>query len=416
MKQYDVVVIGGGLAGLMAAITAAGSGKKVALLQRGAGMLGIGGGIVDLLGYEAGGKPVRDIAAAIGKLDQRHPYAKIGAAKVQAAAEALLRLAREGGYAYAGDGKKVRWVISGAGTLKPTGLLPSTMDITPLKESNHVYILGIEGMKDHYPALLQRGLKGIPPFAGKEFEVVQVRHDLSGGRDVSNLDLARRLDQQEGRDFLVKQLKERVPHGATVICPPILGTTPDYAVAQDLQRQTGCKFVETATVPPAITGIRLRGLLLKKAKSLGVTIIENAEVVGADVQGGRCRSVATGHFDRLRHYGADSFILAAGGFYGGGLTSEPGKMTEAIFGLPIRLPGEQVEEWSNARILSEESHAFTTVGVEVDERLLPVDDQGKRLLDNVYIAGRSLAGYDFCTEKSGNGVALATGYAAGLEV
>ena len=34
-------------------------------------------------------------------------------------------------------------------------------------------------------------------------------------------------------------------------------------------------------------------------------------------------------------------------------------------------------------------------------------------MTNVFFAGRSLAGYDFATEKSGHGVALATGWKAG---
>ena len=45
-----------------------------------------------------------------------------------------------------------------------------------------------------------------------------------------------------------------------------------------------------------------------------------------------------------------------------------------------------------------------------DENLLPVDKNGNRILDNVYIVGRNLAGFDFCFEHSGNGVALSSAY------
>ncbi|MDF2569534.1 MAG: glycerol-3-phosphate dehydrogenase, anaerobic, subunit, partial [Sporomusa sp.] len=51
MRTSDVIVIGGGLAGLTAAIVAAGRGKDVTLMTSGAGTLAIGGGTIDVLGY-----------------------------------------------------------------------------------------------------------------------------------------------------------------------------------------------------------------------------------------------------------------------------------------------------------------------------------------------------------------------------
>ena len=51
MRNSDVLVIGGGLAGLVAACVAAEKGKKVQLLTYGAGTLTIGGGIIDAIGY-----------------------------------------------------------------------------------------------------------------------------------------------------------------------------------------------------------------------------------------------------------------------------------------------------------------------------------------------------------------------------
>ena len=43
MKQNDVIVIGGGIAGLFAAITAARRGKQVLLMTKGVGALAIAG-------------------------------------------------------------------------------------------------------------------------------------------------------------------------------------------------------------------------------------------------------------------------------------------------------------------------------------------------------------------------------------
>ena len=65
MRQNDVIVIGGGLAGLFAAITAARRNRKVLLVTKGVGAIAIGGGSIDMLGYDAQGVPVRSPAAGI---------------------------------------------------------------------------------------------------------------------------------------------------------------------------------------------------------------------------------------------------------------------------------------------------------------------------------------------------------------
>jgi len=43
----------------------------------------------------------------------------------------------------------------------------------------------------------------------------------------------------------------------------------------------------------------------------------------------------------------------------------------------------------------------------------PVSSQAAVCWNNVFFAGRSLGGYDYATEKSGHGVAVATGWQAG---
>ena len=47
MKTYDLIVIGGGLAGFMAAAVAASHGQKVAVLTYGSGSLPLASGAID---------------------------------------------------------------------------------------------------------------------------------------------------------------------------------------------------------------------------------------------------------------------------------------------------------------------------------------------------------------------------------
>lgn len=71
-----------------------------------------------------------------------------------------------------------------------------------------------------------------------------------------------------------------------------------------------------------------------------------------------------------------------------------------------------MEERSESNVFG--AHTFTKFGVEVNNKLQAVDKKGNVLFKNVFFAGNTLGNYDFPTEKSGYGVACATGYTAAL--
>ena len=79
-----------------------------------------------------------------------------------------------------------------------------------------------------------------------------------------------------------------------------------------------------------------------------------------------------------------------------------------VCGLPLFVPAE----WSRRSFLGEQPYAHT--GIEVDAGLHPCEPgTGTVLLDNVLVAGRSLAHWDPWTQQCGGGVSLASGYRAG---
>ncbi|WP_017531542.1 anaerobic glycerol-3-phosphate dehydrogenase subunit GlpB [Pelosinus sp. HCF1] len=415
MREYDIVVIGGGLAGLMAAAAATKRGKKVTLLSLGSGTLTIGGGIVDVMGYLEGGIPAATPSAGLLQVGDGHPYKKIGRPAIEESIRFFKEICEQEGYSYIGNLDKTQWIPTAAGTLKPTCLVPKTMDTTELKKADKVTVLGFDALKDFYPSLIAKNFKKIPAFAQKEYEVVMVDPKLSEGRDVTALDVARWLDTEEGLASCIEKMRNVIDSGSVVIIPPVLGTRPDYAVKEKLEKALGCHFVETASVPPSITGLRLRTMLVRYLKKNGVRIVEQAIVAKSIVEDGKCVAVITEGVDRERTYNAKSFILANGGFYGGGLLAEPGKVIEPIFNLPVEAPTDH-ELWANYSLFSSEAQPFAKLGLDVDEKMRPLDANGKVLLNNVYVAGRNLRGYDFSFEKSGNGVAIASGYQAAMSV
>ena len=86
MKQRDVAIIGGGFAGLMAAIVCAKNGKKASVFLYGSGSFPLNSGLIDLLGYDEAHTWVKDPLAAIEQLPAEHPYHRIGKASIEEAA------------------------------------------------------------------------------------------------------------------------------------------------------------------------------------------------------------------------------------------------------------------------------------------------------------------------------------------
>jgi glycerol-3-phosphate dehydrogenase subunit B len=412
MREYDVIVVGAGLSGLLAAAAAGQGGTRVMLMTKGVGSIAIAGGTIDILGYCLGGRSVADPQAAIGLLADSHPYRKVGPAAVQEAVSFFQAICDKAGYPYLGSLTENRWLPTAAGTLKPSCLVPRTMDTAALEAAEQIYLLSFAGLRDYQPEFVAKGLAAA---IGGDKTYTTLEFDLGWpkGRDLSALDVARWLDGESARQAFACELKGKIPSGSVVLLPPVLGTSPDYRVWQELEKVTGCRLIELAGMPPAVTGFRLRRLLLNHLKKLGVTMMEQAAVVKAIAQDRRCLALVTGLPDRERQYKAKAYVFATGGFLGGGLTATADGVRETVFSLPVAAPAD-LTAWSHPELLAASPQPFACFGLATDELLRPLADDGAVALENVHFAGSNLAGYDYCFEKSGNGVAVVSGYHAGL--
>lgn len=408
---YDVVVVGGGFSGMIAAAAASDKGKKTVILTKGAGTLSIGGGVIDVLGFDNDLKAVNDPFDAMQTLDKTHPYAVLGADAVKEAVDYFMKLSAEAGYPFKHCGSNC-FVPTAAGSLKPTYLVPQGYDLSAVSDAKKITVLGVSGMKDFYPELMVKGFRKREQFKDKEFATAMLDCPFDHGRDINALDVARHAGTAEGWKWLSEGMGKLCKGSTVVILPPILGTEPYTRLFKLVKENLGFHPVETQVMPPSVSGLRIRKMLVNKLKSNKVDLVELAEVVRADVENGICKAVYTTAPDKERGYAAKEFIIATGGFFGGGIVAEPGKAYEQIFGIDLNAPKVQ-EDWSAPRLFGEERHLFASMGVSVNKELLPLDANGEVILKNVRFAGRTVGGYDFVTEKSGNGVALTTGYAAG---
>jgi glycerol-3-phosphate dehydrogenase subunit B len=418
-RDYDVVVAGAGLAGMVAALRAAGRGGKTALVAFGAGTLTIGGGSIDILGY-IDGEPVRgDPFAAFERLAPEHPYALLGAEAAEEAVEFVTAAAAEAGLPLIRAGSRESgnaWLPTAAGTLKPVWLTGPGMNPSPLRSAKSLAVIGVEGMKDFSPRLVLDGLERNPLFAGRKMSAALLPPPpflpATGGRDVTPLDLARFLDTRDGHAWFCRALPGAAGSADAALLPSFLGVNDSARTHAALESALGIALVETVCLPPAVAGLRLQNALRVALRRARVSIFDNVEINGTLTDGRRCMGLTAEREGRRRVFRAASFVIATGGLFGKGITTAPGKAFESIFGIPVPMPDRQ-EMWSEERFFGRMRHRFASMGVVVDRNLRAVDADGDPLLSNVFFAGRTLGGYDFASEKSGGGTALATGWFAG---
>jgi glycerol-3-phosphate dehydrogenase subunit B len=409
---YDVVVIGVGLAGLTAALRLAEQGLRVVVVAKGVGGTHLAPATIDVLGYVDG--PVESPARSLPELLTRHPghpYARVSPSVIRSSLEWLKE--RLGGLGYQGGLEENFLLPTAVGVAKPTALVPRTMAAGDLRAGGRFVFVGLRGLKDFYPAYLVDNLMraGLPGGASVSARAVELAPPLGEEGDISGIGFARRFERQEFRETIVRELKRRLTPGEIVGFPAVLGLHRAQEVCQELESALRCQVFEVPTLPPSVGGIRLFESMTAALRREGARIVVGTTVSGAQSDGARLEGVVAQTANGRRTYRGGSFVLASGGFSSGGLQMDSyGRVRETVLDLPlvgVPAPGQPPFEPGYF-----DEHASARAGVAVDEELRPVDAEGAPSFENLHAAGGTLAGAAPWREASGNGLSVATGYAA----
>jgi glycerol-3-phosphate dehydrogenase subunit B len=388
-----IVVVGTGLAGLTAAVRLAEGGERVLVLAKGIGATHLSPCTIDVLGYSP--ERVARPAEALGDLAPEHPYSIVGGDAVAAAVE-WWRGVMADAYPYVGSLDENLLLPTAVGALKPSALVPETMAAGA--GDGPVCVVGLRGLKDFHAPLLADNLTraGIPARA-VELDLVP-----EGRADVNSLGYARAFDGPAFRDEVAGRLGARSADERFAF-PAVLGIARRGTAWSELQGRLGRGVFEVPTLPPSVPGMRVFAVLRERLRRAGGRLILNAVVHGAERTGGRVTAVRARVGLRDVVHACDWLVLASGGFAAGGLELDSRwRAREVALGLPVS--GVPASERFGPGYF--EDQPMARAGVAVDGGLRP---EG---LENVLVAGATLAGAQPWREKSGDGISLATGHRA----
>ena len=410
--SYDTVVIGAGLAGLTAALRLTEAGQRVAVLAKGVGATHLAPPTIDVLGYTDG--PIDSPALALpgfAAANPQHPYRQLSIELLRGSLDWFkTRLSDQG---YSGGLDENFFVPTAVGAAKPTALLPETMAAGDLRQGGRFVFVGLRGLKDFFPAYLADNVARAerPGEAPVTTRVVELAPPLGRAGDVSTLGFAQRFEQADFRDAVLTELDRNLVPGEIVGFPAVLGIEGAGEVWRELEARLGHPVFEVPTLPPSVPGIRVYETMTSALRRQGARLVIGSTIAGAERSNGLLEGVVAHTAGRPLTYRACSFVLATGGFASAGLELDStGKVRETALDLPVAgLPGANEPLFGTGYF---DEHALSRAGVAVDESRRPVDGEGVPVYKNLHAAGATLAGAVPWREASGNGLSLASGYAA----
>jgi glycerol-3-phosphate dehydrogenase subunit B len=440
--ESEVLVVGGGLAGITSAIAAAREGADVRLVCHKRTSLRQASGLVDGLGYvparseprEADAitqrrKDFRTVRSTRGEytgplvspfdgfdeLPESHPYSILGP---EALRDGLALFDEMTGDMYLGDHTERNALVpTFGGTIKPTARYPRAVEAGLASDSRPMAIVGFLSLTDFDAGMVADSLERADvPFEVTGAEIAFAESfpaDAKVTRLAKALDHDERIDGIPARQALVEAVEPHIGDAERVGFPALLGDDHTAEVRADLGDRLGVDVFEIPMGPPSLLGLRLEDQLYDALDAEGVRFVTGNPVVGYETRAddpSRIESVWVDHKGREVPYSAEQFVLATGGLVGKGLDSDRNRVREPVFDCHIPQPDNRYD-WFVDDAFGD--HAYARFGVRPNPSMQPLDANGEPEFANLYAAGSVVGGADIAREKSASGVSLATAVVAG---
>ena len=415
--NFDVVIIGGGLAGLTCGIALQEQGKRCAIINNGQAAIDFSSGSMDLLSSLPNGKNVQNFDRTFDTLAEQlpqHPYCLLGKQQVLAKAAQFERLAQSLNLNLVGSADQNHLRVTPLGGLRGTWLSPDsvpTVNYDEMFRHKKIAVLGIEGYHDFQPQLLAENVKRNAQFQHCEIttgylNIPELDHLRVNSREFRSVNIAQLLEHKLAFPNLVQEIKQAARGVDAVFLPACFGLD-DQAFFNSLKQAVGLPLFELPTLPPSLLGIRQHKQLRGRFERLGGLLFNGDRALRSDIEGDRVRHIYT-QLHQENAISAQHFVLAAGSFFSNGLIAEFERIFEPVFEADIiSLPqfnAEQRASWTNSRFSSPQP--YHSAGVVINDRC-QVKKCG-RFLTNLYAVGNVIGGYNGIELGCGSGVAVVT--------
>ncbi|HEU4382018.1 MAG TPA: FAD-binding protein [Anaeromyxobacteraceae bacterium] len=421
--ECEVLVVGGGLAGAMAALAARRSGARVALARRAPGATAVSSGAIssgtdptELPGASLGARAgVADSARRLAALRPRHPYAVAGE-RLERLEEALAFAAGELSPVLAPFTGRHRWLPTPYGSFQAAALCQRSMVAADLGEARgRLAVVALRGHMAWDAGMVASAVERAAPLGGPRAEVARLDFPMWEEAALWRPhELAGFLERPGAAEDLGAMLRRSLPSGASAaVFPPVLGLSPGADVASRVAAAAGLPVAETLSDVPSVPGLRLQAALEARLRSAGV------EILAGDLREGKGPGAPAACAGR--EVLAPSWVLASGRFVGGGIVRR-GALAEPLLGIPVTA-AEAFGDWGAhlarrpaASLTYREGRApqpLLSAGVACDALFRPLDAHGAVIHERLFAAGAVLGGHDQAADGSGLGLAVFTGYLAG---
>lgn len=403
--KFDVVIIGGGLAGLTCGIRLQQKGLRTVIVSSGESALHFSSGSFDLLNKLPDGSAVSEPLNAVCNLDSSHPYRKMGESFGFYAEEAR-RLLAGCGIETTGEAAKNSFRITPMGTLMPTWLTISDFTSFPDGKSvpgKNIVIVNIKGFLDFNTKFIadsfeRRGALcrivsvGLP-------ETERLRKSPTEMRAPN---LARVFGNSMTLEALIGAVKKHVStDDECIVLPAVFGASGSEQVCK-LKEAFGGRVCIVPTMPPSVPGVRVQMALRHAFEHSGGVYMLGDSVIKAEFAGGRVAKVYTENHGDIA-LTAENYVLASGSYFSKGLLARPDSVVEPVFGCDVDFEADR-SKWYDVSFFGKQN--YISFGVASDEAFR-LRKNGETL-DNLYGIGAVLGGFDALRQGCGGGVSMLT--------
>ena len=401
--KFDTIIIGGGLAGLVAGIRLQEKGRQCAIVSTGQSALHFSSGSFDLLGKLPDGTEVDNPMGMMNRLDAPHPYSYIGSEAIAVYADEFSEMMKRAGVNLVGNVSQNHYHFTPMGSVKKTWL--TLKDFTILDRPDNfpwksVAIINFPGFLDFYTK-----------FIADELEKHDVKCKLSlvklpfiekirtNPTEMRSANIAKTFEKEENIDAFVEAVSPYIKDVVAIVVPAVFGIYSDKPLLY-LKSKLNKDVCTIATMPPSVPGIRMQQQLIHYFIRQGGTFMLGDTVERADIENDEVKAVYTANHSDIKMT-ADNYILASGSFFSRGIIARPDSVYEPVFDLDVFYDTDR-SHWYDTDVFAPQKYMSFGVITTPDFHAI----RKHVTITNLYAIGSILSGHNALHEGCGGGVSI----------